>query len=246
MVACDEKSECKAVSVFHTEEVERFNEKQLEKFNTKEIQDTIATHFRNLNIEEIFRNFITCGSLLQIALTAAGSEKCSVFVLNTLSQYQNVVSECKVLSGSFVHSCVIALRAHQDAWVDLFEAEDEGDVTDAFDELEVASVAAKSMTENSTRMIEKIDGLKELSHVALMKAQEDKIANKEERKKMEKSIQLMHAKMKKYTVKLDELTKEYELERKTEKEARDRANLLQDRVWSEGSEYDCRLYYRLC
>jgi len=73
----------------------------------------IKTQYGSLQIEQVFVDLMQCGKLLQVALTAAGLNECSVPILKALSGYQTLCNNSVVTTGSFVTSCIAALKAHK-------------------------------------------------------------------------------------------------------------------------------------
>jgi len=73
----------------------------------------IKTIYGSLQIEQVFVDLMQCGKLLQVALTAAGLNGCSVPILKALSGYQTLCNNSVVTTGSFVTSCIAALKAHK-------------------------------------------------------------------------------------------------------------------------------------
>lgn len=73
----------------------------------------VKTQYGSLNIDKVFTELMQCGKLLQVALTAAGRNDCSLPILKALSGYQTLCNTSVVTTGCFVTSCIAALKAHK-------------------------------------------------------------------------------------------------------------------------------------
>jgi len=148
------------------------------------MQKYIKESFANVNMRETFSHLVDCGSLLQIALTAAGEQPCSVGVLRTLSEYQNIVGDSMVVSGAFVEGTLVALRGHVAAAQAFDEAETAEDLADGLEELGACATLACNMAAKSDELATKVDKLMKLAEECLTQAKQDSVNNSEQSKKI--------------------------------------------------------------
>jgi hypothetical protein len=148
------------------------------------MQKYIKESFANVNMRETFSHLVDCGSLLQIALTAAGEQPCSVGVLRTLSEYQNIVGDSMVVSGAFVEGTLVALRGHVAAAQAFDEAETAEDLADGLEELDACATLACNMAAKSDELATKVDKLMKLAEECLTQAKQDSVNNSEQSKKI--------------------------------------------------------------
>jgi len=149
--------------------------------------------FNEADITKTFHMLIDCAGLLQLALTAAGNQPCSVHILEALSRYQSLISDSTVTCGVFINNSMRALELHKNATKTLKITSNPAMVNRAFGMLKQTTDLACEMANNAKILSEKTDILRHIAETALVEAQRDSTRNEAEKAKIENDLNDLRA-----------------------------------------------------
>eukprot|EP00558_Chaetoceros_sp_UNC1202_P013991 CAMPEP_0197242514 /NCGR_PEP_ID=MMETSP1429-20130617/8243_1 /TAXON_ID=49237 /ORGANISM="Chaetoceros sp., Strain UNC1202" /LENGTH=567 /DNA_ID=CAMNT_0042702569 /DNA_START=1784 /DNA_END=3487 /DNA_ORIENTATION=- len=185
-------------------------------------QQLVKDTYGGIDIKSTLESLVDCGQMLQIALTAAGDQSCSVPILKILSKYQNLVHSCTVTSNAFVGASLQSLLSIRDAQDFLQELENDDLVEglpDVLQSLADCFDTAQRMAAKAGEVAAEVGELTDLAEEGVLSAKKDLNANDEENKEIERQMQ----KMKAHTSATVELLSSYASRVKQLGEERDRA-----------------------
>lgn len=185
--------------------------------------------FHDINVDATFRDLVQVGNLLQVALTAAGNQKCSKPILQIMSAYQDVVVLCVQTSGSFENACVGSLRIHKL----VKKAFEKKKIDFAFKKYGECAALANTMADGARELANRVEVLKKHATDALVLAKDDMVDNEKAQQDVEELMRTLKGQEAFIKSTLDSLTKELEEARAEEikfatqaQEERDRAHKM--------------------
>ncbi|CAE7031120.1 unnamed protein product [Symbiodinium sp. CCMP2592] len=157
---------------------------ELDGWLKEEVAFKKTVKFARFDITQNFIDFHNAGSLLQVALAAAGTMPCSVPIGVTLSNYADLVHKSWEMGHAFVSASVEAVDSHRVAILAL--AKNKPQIV--MRRLLGCSALAQKMVDGATQMAEAVSGLVTETKQGLKKALEDRRANAEEMRNLKKQF----------------------------------------------------------
>jgi hypothetical protein len=200
--------------------------------NSPKFDQLVKDKYGAIDVKETLESLVDCGQMLQIALTAADDQPCSLPIIAILSKYQNLVHSCTVTSSNFIAASLLALRDIKDAWDLLHGIENEELVEclpDILQNLANSFETAKGMAEKADKIASEVGAVSDLAEEAIISAKKDQNTNAEANLKIDKQLQEAKAGakatehlLKSYGIRLKELSDEKSKAAQAAAQARER------------------------
>lgn len=143
-----------------------------------------ASNYHTVDISMAMTNLGNVGDILKLAYAGSKGFPCSTSTLKILSRYQTMIKNSYVTSSSFVGACLKALQLHKLALV----MAEKGKMDSSIKMLEKCAELAKTMAEESGKLVKEATDLCNLSEEALLTAQNDENVSKDEKERIKKMM----------------------------------------------------------
>lgn len=192
------------------------------------VQCQERSSMHSINPEQTFKQLMQCADLLQVALTAAGREKCSIPITRIISKYQDTLTVCVQTSGSFVDACIMALKFHKLVQ----KAFEKGKPALAFKQYEKCAELAHQMADGAKTVADQVGVLKDDATEALVQAKEDMVGNAAEKDRIEQMLVTARADEAKMNSQLSSLAAELDEVKEEESKLAAAASAQRDRAFT--------------
>lgn len=155
------------------------------------IADNIKTHY-TINVDDAMKKLTQVGQLVQLAYSGSKGFPCSTQVLSVMSNYQDMVKESFITCSTFVSVSLKSLSFHKVAY--LLAQKDQP--SKALDILTKCAELAGKMADESDKLVQKSDNLVQLSVQALLEANENSNATKQQKDELIKRTNEVKAELK--------------------------------------------------
>lgn len=177
-----------------------------------EIVTGYSKYYHSVNVHQAMSDLALVGKLLQVAYAGSKDQPCSVSIVAILSDYQHLLKNSVVASGSFVGACVRSLKLHGLA----FQLAQKGKFDASVKMVHKCAELAMTMANISQELVNQADGLCSQSKTALLEATKDNNVNVEQRKQVEAMLAEAKATEAKLAKLSEELASQVEEERQKE------------------------------
>ena len=141
--------------------------------------------YYTVNVAQALHELKDVGELLRIAYAGTQGRPSSVHVISIMSNYQHMVKDTFVVTGSFISSCLTALSTHRIA----MKFADKGLLPKALEKMTRCAEMAREMQQLCIQLKTAASTLVDASTKALESAVGEGVASEEEKKKIRERIE---------------------------------------------------------